>query len=264
MTSKAKENAARKMYTILRELIPRASSIGIGTGSTVRLVLQYLLSDPDTRSTLEARDLYASSMDTLLFLEENGLHASLFLPATGLDIYFDGADEVAIHSGKICQAVKGRGAAHTLEKIYAYSSRTVYLVIDDSKLSKNLGEKGKPVPVETHPAAYRLVRSILESQGVRVEERKCNCRDGPTVTDSGGLVLDTWPWKVYDPYRYEGVLDTIPGVIGHGLFIGYMDYVVVGSNGGASVYECKRTRKAHAKPAVSKRETGNTGRKTPA
>ncbi len=222
----------------------RARRIGVGTGSTVKLVLERLLEDSRTRATLVGKaKLYASSLDTLLFLEERGIHASPVLPGEGLDLYFDGADEVAMPGG-VCQAVKGRGAAHTREKVFAYASSQVYLVVDESKKSETLGEKGKPVPVEVIAPAYRVVRRVLESKGVVVEERKCNCRDGPGLTDNCNPVLDTWPWRVFDPYRYEGLLDTIPGVVGHGLFIGYMDEIVVGTSDGANVYSCRRTRRA--------------------
>ena len=242
--TRAKENAASRLYEILRGVLPRVKRIGVGTGSTVKLVLERLVENRETRAILEQREVYASSLDTFYYLLDRGVQAATLLPASELDIYFDGADEVAFHPGGLCQAVKGRGAAHTREKILAYSSRTVFLVVDESKVSKNLGDREKPVPVEVVPPAYKPIAKILASRGVRVEERSCSCRDGPTVTDNYGVILDTWPWRVYDPFRYESLLDSIPGVIGHGLFIGYMDEIVVGTSSEAYAVKCKRTRRA--------------------
>ncbi|MET1102293.1 MAG: ribose 5-phosphate isomerase A [Pyrodictiaceae archaeon] len=244
MAEKAKEKAASFMAERLREELARATSIGVGTGSTVKLVLEYLLDSPSTRSLLSSKRLYASSIDTLLFLQERDIRASSILPLGYLDLYFDGADEVSVQHG-LCQAVKGRGAAHTREKLLAFMSARVYLVVDYTKLSRQLGEKGKPVPVEVVPPALPALLSLLRDIGVRAEARSCNCRDGPAVTDNYGLIVDTWPWGKFEPLRYEGLLDSIPGIIGHGLFIGYTDYVVVGWDEEAKLFKCRRTRGAH-------------------
>ena len=244
MQTRSKEAAASKAAELLSDIIKPGMLVGVGTGSTVKLVIDHLVEDRRVRSTLSSVKLYASSLDTLLYLEERGLHASQLLPSTPLDVYFDGADEVAA-TASMCQVLKGRGAAMTREKVLAFNSRLNILVIDESKLSRQLGEKGKPVPVEVLPPALKPVIRLLESARVRVQVRECNCRDGPAVTDNYGVVVDTWPWGRLEPLRYEGLLDATPGVIGHGLFIGYFDRLVVGYGGGeAEVRSCRRTRGA--------------------
>lgn len=225
----------------MRTLRP-GQSLGVGTGSTVRLVVENLASSSEGRRLLSSVSIYASSLDTALLLEELGFAASLTLPPRPLDVYFDGADEVAAVAG-MCQVLKGRGAAMTREKVLAHFSRTSLLVVDESKLSRSLGEQGKPVPVEVLVVALHPVARMLESLGVRVEVRRCDCRDGPALADNGGAVLDTWPWGRLEPLRYEGILDSTPGVVGHGLFIGYFDEVLVGyDDGGTRRIRCRRTR----------------------
>ncbi len=239
----AKLNAARAAYEHLRDVLREARRVGVGTGSTVKLVLESLLRDPETRAALERAELYASSLDTLLTLQAYGLKAHTMLPRDPLDVYFDGADEVAIQAG-MCMAVKGRGAAMTREKILAFNSTYTLLVVDESKLSHNLGEKGKPVPVEVLLPALHPVISMLEKRGVKAEVRgDCRCRDGPAITDNYGVVVDTWPWGRIGVFEYESLLDTTPGVVGHGLFIGYMDEIIVGYPGEAKLFKCRRTRR---------------------
>ncbi len=241
---KAKESAAARAVQLLSEIIKPGMRIGVGTGSTVKLVLRILSENPKVWSAFTSSTIYASSIDTLLYLNSLGVHASTVLPSEPLDLYFDGADEVAVVQN-MCQVLKGRGAAMTREKLFAHHSRYNVLVVDESKVSRQLGEKGKPVPVEVLPPALNPVKSMLEVKGIRVEVRGCDCRDGPAVTDNCGLVIDTWPWGRLEPLSYEGLLDTTPGVIGHGIFIGYFNVLIIGFGDGASeVRECRRTRGA--------------------
>ncbi len=242
MGSRGKEAAAQRAAEILSSILKPGMSIGVGTGSTVKLVVENLVSSPSIKKVLVSSKLYASSIDTALLLEEYGLSVSQTLPPHPLDIYFDGADEVAFEA-KMCQVLKGRGAAMTREKVLAYMSTRTILVVDESKVSRSLGEKGKPVPVEVLLIALHPLTQMLRSMGVRVEVRKCDCRDGPALADNGGAVIDTWPWGRMEPLRYESLLDSTPGVIGHGLFIGFFNEVVIGYDDGSSrVTVCRRTR----------------------
>ena len=52
-------------------------------------------------------------------------------------------------------------------------------------------------------------------------------------TDGGHLILDLSCGVIPDPKALGEALDDIPGVVEHGLFIGYADQVIVGEAGGA-------------------------------
>ena len=52
-------------------------------------------------------------------------------------------------------------------------------------------------------------------------------------TDGGHLILDLACGVIPDPKALGAVLDTIPGVVEHGLFIGYAEQVIVGEASGA-------------------------------
>lgn len=241
--SKAKEIAAERAYQIVKQMLNRIQVLGIGTGSTVRLVVSKLLDDVEARKRLSSVRVVASSLDTLYLLEEMGVQASLEVPADGIDFYFDGADEVVLGRHGTCQVLKGRGGAMVREKLLAFYSKETLLVVDESKISSVLGEKNKPVPVEVMADALRAVKKFLESHGVKVVVRQGNGKDGPVISDNGNPILDTWPWHM-PVHRYEALLDTIPGVVGHGIFLGYFDRVVVGYTDGVKEYVCRRTRSA--------------------
>ncbi len=242
MRSPGKEAAARHAYRVVLDALTEARVVGVGTGSTVGLVLEMLLGDSEALRLLRGTGIVASSLDTLMKLSSAGLSATMTIPGSGIDLYFDGADEVACDKG-MCMLVKGRGAAMTREKLLAFYSRRNIIVVDESKVSRRLGEKGKPVPVEVLPDAVMAFTAYMEAVGVRAEPRRGAGKDGPVVTDNGGVVVDTWPWGVMPPHMYEALLDTTPGVMGHGLFLGIVDEVVVGyGDGSVSVIRCRRTR----------------------
>ncbi len=242
--SKAKQIAAREAATLIAERLPRLSRLGVGTGSTVKLVLEYLLSDEKHKQLLMEKDIYVSSLDTFFTLRRLGLKPSLYPPRNGLDLYFDGADEVAISEKGDCGIIKGRGAALTREKILAYNSREVIIVIDESKLAHRLGEHNKPLPIEVVPIAADAVLAVLESMGVRASLRdECRCRDGPAISDNYGLIIDSWPWDTYSLKDFIEELKKVPGVIEHGFFGGLVNQVVVGYSDEARILRCRRTKK---------------------
>jgi len=238
--SEAKLVAARKAAELVSEKLEYVETLGIGTGSTVKLVVEHLLRNDAVRSTLRRRNIYASSLDTLFFLRAHGLEPSPYIPGSGIDLYFDGADEIVVDPG--CYVVKGRGAALTREKIFAYNSREVIIVVDESKLSPRLGGLGKPLPVEVLPEAVDAVISFIKSKGIRVSIRnECKCRDGPALSDNHGVILDVWPWSLVEPRKFIEELERVPGVIEHGFFHGLVDEIVIGYTNGPRLHKCQRT-----------------------
>jgi len=137
--------------------------------------------------------------------------------------------------------IKGRGAAMLGEKMLAYSSKLNVFVVDESKLVDKLGSR-KPLPLEVHPWSYRVVSRLLESRyGWDVRVRESNSKDGPTVSDHGNVVVDAYTGPLNDPWRVETELNSVPGILCTGLFLGMADYVVVGMDKGVyKVYSYER------------------------
>lgn len=193
--------------------------LGLGTGSTARHVLEglarkvaegwHLAGVPTSLATAEAAKILGIPLTSL---EEH--------PA--LDLAIDGADEVDPR----LDLIKGLGGALFREKIVAAAAKKFVVVVDDTKLVKRLGETA-PVPVEVHPFGWNTAKIALEALGAAVAIRS---RDGQTFrTDNGNHILDARFPRIRSPTKLAGDIDAIPGVVGHGLFLGMADAVVVGT-----------------------------------
>ena len=143
-----------------------------------------------------------------------------------LDIFIDGADEVSLN----LSLIKGGSGAFLREKMVQKACKRRIIVIDGSKLTKNLGP-GSPVPVEVIPFSSENTRRVLEESlpsidGCRALVRRGNIdnthADGidPAVTDNGNFIIDLYFEKpIADISVAIGELDATPGVVGHGLFV---------------------------------------------
>jgi ribose 5-phosphate isomerase A len=130
-----------------------------------------------------------------------------------LDLTIDGADEVD-PAGNL---IKGGGGALLMEKIVAYASRSLLIIVDDSKLSARLCDRFA-IPVEIVVNALEPVSRKLRELGGEVALRLAVRKAGPVVTDLGNLLLDVTFRHSFDPRRMEDELKLIPGVLEDGLF----------------------------------------------
>ena len=133
---------------------------------------------------------------------------------------FDGADEIDSHNWLI----KGMGAALYKEKMNMKNSEENYILVDNSKFVKRLGEK-HPVPIECEINKIEKVQKEIKKIGaVKSEIRKSNTGEGYLVTDNGNYILHAWFDKI--EASLEQKLVEIDGVVESGLFIGYNIIVV--------------------------------------
>jgi ribose 5-phosphate isomerase A len=136
----------------------------------------------------------------------------------------DGADEV----DENLQLIKGGGGAHAREKIVNYSSARNVIIVDASKISKNLGEKW-PIPVEVLRFAHRATASHLSRFG----SPKLRMRGAdPFVTDAGNFIYDVNAGTIADPASLDQKLHAVPGVVETGFFIARADIVLVADESG--------------------------------
>ena len=77
-----------------------------------------------------------------------------------IDVTIDGADEVDPQ----LNLIKGGGGALLREKIVAQASRREIIIVDESKLSPQLGTHW-PVPVEVLPYGWQSQARYLSSLG---------------------------------------------------------------------------------------------------
>ena len=204
-----KQAAAQKLALRLK----KGDIVGVGSGSTSYLTLLALAKRRDEEK-LDFRAITCS-------IELELVCAALSIPVISLltarpDWSFDGADEVDADNNLI----KGRGGAMLREKMLIKASPEAYIVIDNSKRVKRLGQNF-PVPVEVHREALQLVRSSLKDfkDVTSVVLRQAEAKDGPVITENGNLILDVRFSKISPDMEQK--LKSITGVVETGLFIGY-------------------------------------------
>ena len=137
-----------------------------------------------------------------------------------LDVAVDGADEV----DPLLDLVKGFGGALVREKLVAAASKRFVVVVDESKLVKQLGVG--VLPVEVLAFLWRSTAERLAALGVSLVVR--GGEETPFVTDNGNLILDlTVEGGIKDPAGFGVELKKVTGVVEHGLFVGMTDTVIV-------------------------------------
>jgi ribose 5-phosphate isomerase A len=177
-------------------LVDDGMTIGLGTGSTVALLLPAI-----ARRGLSGIRCVATSVATAEQACELGIPVEEFSELERLDIAIDGTDQVTPDGWLI----KGGGAAHQREKIVAAAADRFIVIADSSKPVDSLSP---PVPLEL--LAFGL-RSTLGRLGPKVE-----LRDAPRSPD-GGVIAD-YRGEIDDPGALAARLDADPGISSHGLF----------------------------------------------
>jgi ribose 5-phosphate isomerase A len=216
-----RDEAKRLAARAALELLPEEGIVGLGSGSTAQIFIdgvgELVKAGRNLRGvpTSEASRAQAERLGIPL-LDDSGPWA--------IDVSVDGADEVSDE----LDLIKGGGGCHTREKIVNASSKTNVIVVDDSKLSRHLGEKW-PVPVEvlafgrgaTALALSRFGRVVLRSKG-----------GAPWTTDAGNFLYDLHAGVLADPGALEARLVLLPGVVDVGLFVGRANLVLVAGEAG--------------------------------
>lgn len=204
-------------------LVHSGMKLGLGTGSTAIPAVQHLgklLNEGKLKNILAVPTSFQTSMEC----EKWGIPLfTLNSKEIGgkLDLTIDGADEV---DGEH-RLIKGGGGALLVEKIVAYASASYAIVVDESKIVKNLGLKF-PVPIEVVPEARIPVKAALEKFGAEVTLREALRKAGPVITDHGNLILDILFKNPVDPRSLEAELNRIPGIVENGFFTGPADRVL--------------------------------------
>jgi ribose 5-phosphate isomerase A len=185
--------------------------VGLGTGTTASYLIPALASRrPDVRYV-------ATSPTTSTAARLAGLNVIDFGGVERLDLAIDGADQVAASRWLI----KGGGGAHTREKIVASAAARFVVIVSSNKLVDRLTP---PVPLELLEFGIDATLRVIGALGpVRL-------RAVPRSPD-GGVIADLMaPFD--DPAVLAGQLDSLAGVVEHGLFPpALVSEVIVGRDG---------------------------------
>ncbi|WP_336760417.1 ribose-5-phosphate isomerase RpiA [Asaia sp. VD9] len=233
MTDAPTDTAAARVAELKREAATHAiayiedgMAVGLGTGSTAKFMID-ALGERVRREGLKIRAIPTS--------EASAAQAqSLNIPITNfsddpyLDVAIDGADEVQTGSLFL---IKGRGGALLREKIVAVSARKFIVIVDESKIVKDLGTH-MPVPVEIIPWGWERVENLLRKTGAKscVPRRK---EDGSLyMTDNHNIIIDCDYERIEEPRALADRIISITGVVDHGLFLDITSEVLVAGASG--------------------------------
>jgi len=192
--------------------------IGLGTGSTVEFAVKKIGEMVKNGLKIEA---IPTSLKTKRLATELKIPLIELDDRVEIDLTIDGADEVDSN----LNLIKGGGGALTREKIIAYHSKKVIIIVDETKIVKGLGCDCF-LPVEVTKFGWSATKKVLEGLGCTAELRK--------IMD---YIIDCDFGKIADPETMEKEINNIPGVLENGLFIGLADEVIVGSKQGMMTLE---------------------------
>ncbi|MEQ9105586.1 MAG: ribose 5-phosphate isomerase A [Rhodothermales bacterium] len=224
--ARTQNDAKRLVGQTVADMITAGMVLGLGTGSTAAMAIK-ALGERISREGLEVKGIPTSFASERL-ARENGIPLTTLDEHPAVDLAFDGADE--FDPG--LALIKGRGAAHTREKIVAAQARSFVVLVDESKRVSRLGER-MPLPVEVVPMAVAPVMTVLRKLGGDPVLRMGVKKDGPVVTDQGLWILDAaFDHGMGDLDAVNMTLLQTPGVLDHGLFLDMATTVLVGRDDG--------------------------------
>jgi ribose 5-phosphate isomerase A len=197
--------------------------VGLGTGSTIEYTLRKL--GQMVKEGFKIQGI-PTSIHTKRIAKEENIPLTTLEEHPDIDVTIDGADEVDSY----LNLIKGGGGALTREKIIAFNSKQVIIVVDDSKIVKALGIDF-PLSVEVVKYGWTSTKKTLEAFGCEVELREV-MEGEPFITDNGNYILDCEFERIEDPEQMEIDLNCVPGVVENGLFINLVNEVIVGSKQG--------------------------------
>ena len=200
-------------------------TVGLGYGSTALLFVRSL-----AKKVASGQLKGITGVACALAMEDEarslGLTVSTLDEHPVMDLTVDGADEV----DPALNLIKGGGGALLREKVVAQASRREIIIVDESKMSRHLGDKWA-LPVEVVPFALRPVSEYVASLGAEVKLRLLT-GGRPLVTDQGNWIIDCNFGPMDDPAAVARSLEGRAGLVDHGLFLGLASEVIVAGGDG--------------------------------
>jgi ribose 5-phosphate isomerase A len=215
------------------EQVRDGMKLGLGTGSTAKHFVELL--GMRVRAGLNVIGVPTSEA-TRTEAERCGIALTTLDDIDRLNLTVDGADEI----DPSLNLIKGGGGALLREKIVAAASDRMIVIADDTKWVEVLGRF--PLPIEVIPfglaATRRAIGEAFAESGKSGQMGVRKGKDGHVfVTDGGHWIVDAHLGRIADAPRLAGLLNVIPGVVEHGLFIGLASTAILASPRGIRVVE---------------------------
>ncbi len=225
--------------------------LGIGTGSTMVYVMEALKATI-LQKHWQPHQLVGipTSRQSQQLIVSTGILIGSLIQFPRLDFALDGADEIDA-SGRFI--IKGGGGALFMEKVVASAADKFIVIADDSKYNEGamhkLGVSWKGgIPLAIYPEAEHVISRRFANQAPTIYYTKTRNmpanagKMGCVVSDQGHVLMDllltgSVPDQPPKPDTYFGnleglaaMLDSIPGIISHGLFMDMASLIILGSN----------------------------------
>jgi ribose 5-phosphate isomerase A len=215
------------------EFVADGMKLGLGTGSTAKHFVELL--GERVRAGLDIIGVPTSEA-TRADAVRCGIPLTTLDDIDRLDLTVDGADEIDFG----LNLIKGGGGALLREKIVAAASDRMIVIADDSKWVEVLGRF--PLPIEVIPFALAATRRAMgrafAESGVSGQMVVRKTKDGHVfVTDGGHWIVDAHLERIGDAPHLARLLNSIPGVVEHGLFIGLASTAMLAGSQGIRVVE---------------------------
>ncbi|MEM2093293.1 MAG: ribose 5-phosphate isomerase A [Candidatus Bathyarchaeia archaeon] len=222
MVEKAKRYAAVEAVKHVKD----GFVVGLGSGSTVVYAAEEM--GRKVRNGELRIKVVPTSYQALMLAVDNGIPLTTLDENPTLDLTIDGADQI----DESLNLIKGMGGALTREKIVASASKELIVIADESKKVGFLGENNHPVPIEILPFALKPVMLKIRELGGQPRLRESHGKVGPVVTDNGNFIVDAYFGVIRNPLDLDMRLNSIPGVVETGLFVGMAGMAYLGKLNG--------------------------------
>lgn len=202
--------------------------VGIGTGSTIELLLPHIAKLLDDGATITG---VCTSNKTALLAKELGITIVKVNDVDHIDVAIDGADEFDPQ----LNLIKGGGGALFREKVIDEMAERFVVIADETKQVDYLGQTFK-LPVEVDRFNWMLVAKKIEKD-TKAKVSRRNVEDITFITDNDNYILDVELPPNTDPYDMHEYLIHLTGVLETGYFLDLADRVIVGKQEGVEIID---------------------------
>ena len=211
------------------KFIEDGMTVGLGTGSTVKFMVD-ALGERVKNENLNIVGVPTSDR-TAEQARSLGINVKSVDEVDHIDLTIDGADQI----DQNFQGIKGGGGAHLWEKIVAINSRKNMWIVDESKMTDQLGSF--PLPLEVIPYGSKQLFKRLYNKGLKPEFRMKD--EQHVLTDSKNYIIDLHLHQIKDPKKLASELDHMTGIVEHGLFLNVVNTVIVGYESGLEILHAR-------------------------
>ena len=220
------ENLKKQVGIKAAEFVKSGMVVGLGTGSTAAYFVEEL-GRRVAEEQLEITGVTTSSV-TSEQAKALGIPLASIDEVDYVDLTVDGADEIDSH----LNGIKGGGAALLMEKIVATYSKDYIWIVDESKLSENLGSFKVPVEVIRY-GSEQLFKEF--ERAAYAPTCRLNEEGEKLITDMQHFIIDLHIAKIENPQKLADELDLMVGVVEHGLFNDMVKKVIVAGSDGVKI-----------------------------